>query len=1211
MRRDHLAVLVLVLCTAAALADEPTPKGPDARLKVQLFEPLAVEALAGNAGLFVGIGEFPNDEGVSSLSFATHDAIELAYLFSLELQLIPPRNCYLALGGEPTADAVKGHLEQLRRAGAKITSAERSRILLTLRQVKGIAQDPSNFLICSFSSHGFQDRADPYVMPSDGVRDLLADTAVPLKTIETMMQDSKAGHRLLLVDACQERVSAKAVGDDQLGQPVPKAFQEALAIPTGQAKFASCSPGEYSFEHGSLGGVGHGVFTWEFLAALRGKADVGTDNIVRLGDVAKSVSMNVTAWSKSNRQRAQTPFLQSPVETLQLPLAMKADDLKTLIAELQKLPTGPLFTPELQRALIVQLERSNPEDEADRKLLTATRDFAAGRLSAEFFGPYLERDQRRWDVASDARAVLLFDGSRTEVILPPLPLPGRELTVETWVRLDALPDRTDGAQHVTPVWHWSQLSANVHPSRQCWICDVWRSEGRWDAVGNFQKASASRSGVWSHVAVVLNDSDIRLFVDGEFAGDKVLAETVGDVNEFWKQLSLAEPRIGSRKLGNEGRRRYLKGQVCEFRVSSKARYRDRFKPDARLSADESTLALYHMDEGDGDVLHDASGHGRDARIAGATWVLRDAGPFTPTEVETLLARLDGIKGGPSLDATLRTKLSVQLQQADSNNEADRKLLAAARDFITGDLSPEFFVPFVERDQRRWDSGDDAGVFLEFNGQSGDIPLPRFTLPGKELTIEAWVRPRPPSASAARTVVPCCQIGPASLELSYLGDWYSIGLLRTDNQSQGISSSGPNNRNRADVQWNKWTHIAAVLTADAVTLYVDGAAAGSRPADQAMGDVERFWRQLQDEPGRLGSRYIRLLDKSPRYWNGGIGEFRVSSTARYQRPFSPPARFTSDSSTLVLYHLDEGSGNLLHDVSGQGGDARIVGAAWARPIVNSLGMKLMPIPAGEFLMGTPDSEPSHSPDEGPQHRVRLDQPYFLATHEVNQTQWQAVMGFNRSAFAPTGQNRQAVTGMNTAEFPVERLTWFDAISFCNRLSALEGLDPYYRLSIEEQADRSIVAAQVEVLGGVGYRLPTEAEWEFACRAGTTGPCHWEGPLDVSKANVLVLTGIGENRRRISLERTTLVGQYAPNGYGLYDMIGNVSEWCFDGYVEDAYARRSNGVESPLEPGSPGGDRCIRGASFAGGSDVARCGDRQHYNPAKYFETIGLRVARSTP
>ncbi|MCA9054848.1 MAG: caspase family protein, partial [Planctomycetaceae bacterium] len=266
--------------------DSVAPAGSDSAGQVQLFESLAETAPSRNAGMFVGVCNFQHDPGLATLLYATHDAIELAHLFVFELNLIPATNCHLLLAGEPVDDVVTAHLQQLRRAGAKIGSADRSRILLTMREVQGTARESEDILVCGFSSHGFEDRADPYIMPSDGFRALLAQTAVPLKTIESMMQDSRAGHRLLLVDACQERISAKNVQAAGLGTPATDAFVEALKTPTGQAKLASCSPGEFSFEHGSLGGVGHGVFTHYVLEGLRGGAKADAKNIVRLGDVA-------------------------------------------------------------------------------------------------------------------------------------------------------------------------------------------------------------------------------------------------------------------------------------------------------------------------------------------------------------------------------------------------------------------------------------------------------------------------------------------------------------------------------------------------------------------------------------------------------------------------------------------------------------------------------------------------------------------------------------------------------------------------------------------------------------------------------------------------------------------------------------------------------------------------------------------------------------
>ena len=398
MRTLILVVLLTRLVPTAVPADDAiapaTSSGSKPAAVAQVFEPIAQDAPAGNAGMFVGVCQFHNDPGLQSLIYATHDAIELAHLFVFELRLIPAENCHLLLAGDPASDAVSRHLEELKRAGAKIAKPDRSRILLTMRQVKTVATSAENMLVCSFSSHGFDDRADPYVMPSDGFRDLLAQTAVPLKTIETMIQDSTAGHRLLLVDACQERISAKSVEGEGVGSPVSQAFVEALQSPTGQAKFASCSPGEFSFEHGSLGGVGHGVFTYHVLEALRGGATADADNIVRLGDVADYVAMSVGEWSRANKRPRQTPFLESPVKTRQLPLATKADDIGQLIALLKKKPLPKQFEKSLRDSLLKKLETIDPSEPADRELLAFTRDYVGGRLSTRVFVPYVRSSLR-------------------------------------------------------------------------------------------------------------------------------------------------------------------------------------------------------------------------------------------------------------------------------------------------------------------------------------------------------------------------------------------------------------------------------------------------------------------------------------------------------------------------------------------------------------------------------------------------------------------------------------------------------------------------------------------------------------------------------------------------------------------------------------------------------------------------------------------------
>ena len=170
--------------------------------------------------------------------------------------------------------------------------------------------------------------------------------------------------------------------------------------------------------------------------------------------------------------------------------------------------------------------------------------------------------------------------------------------------------------------------------------------------------------------------------------------------------------------------------------------------------------------------------------------------------------------------------------------------------------------------------------------------------------------------------------------------------------------------------------------------------------------------------------------------------------------------------------------------------------------NSIGMKLRLIPAGEFMMGSPGTESGREDDET-QHRVSITKPFYLGVTEVTQEQYQKVMGTNPSYFKGP-QN------------PVETVSWADAVEFCRKLSAMPA----------------------EKTAGHVYRLPTEAEWEYACRAGTTTAYSFGD--DASRLGDYGWFGGNSD------SKTHQVGEKKPNAWGLYDMHGGVYEWCQDRY-----------------------------------------------------------------
>ena len=277
--------------------------------------------------------------------------------------------------------------------------------------------------------------------------------------------------------------------------------------------------------------------------------------------------------------------------------------------------------------------------------------------------------------------------------------------------------------------------------------------------------------------------------------------------------------------------------------------------------------------------------------------------------------------------------------------------------------------------------------------------------------------------------------------------------------------------------------------------------------------------------------------------------------------------------------------------------------WARQLgvpvemTNSIGMKLVLIPPGEFMMGSPKElieeelrtpgiaswYKERLPGEGPQHQVRITRPFYLGTYLVTQGEYQRVMGVNPSEFSAAGKSKDKVAGQETKRFPVECVSWDDAVEFCRRLSEVP----------EEKA------------AGRWYRLPSEAQWEYACRAGSTGRYGFSSgrggiPKEYEEHELSEYGWFNGN----SGGMPHAVGGKRPSAWGLYDMQGNVWEWCQDRYDVGYYVQTP--VDDPTGP-LGGSYRMPRGGSWYNPAWLSRSAYRDYYQPGRRINDLGFRVS----
>jgi len=254
-----------------------------------------------------------------------------------------------------------------------------------------------------------------------------------------------------------------------------------------------------------------------------------------------------------------------------------------------------------------------------------------------------------------------------------------------------------------------------------------------------------------------------------------------------------------------------------------------------------------------------------------------------------------------------------------------------------------------------------------------------------------------------------------------------------------------------------------------------------------------------------------------------------------------------------------------------------------------------IKGGTFTMGSPANEPKRDDDEGPQHQVTVSS-FYMGKYEVTQKEYQEVMGTNPS-------------DIKWANSPVENVSWYDAIEYCNKRSQLEGLTPAYtidknHIDTNNKNERDMKWTVIWDKKANGYRLPTEAEWEYACRAGTVKPFSTGKNITTKQANYDGNGPYNNKSKGIYRGRTTPVGSFPPNPWGLYDMHGNVFEWCWDWL-----GNYSSGPQADPIGAVSGSGRVGRGGGWDASARYARSANRGSSTPSIRSIYLGFRVARN--
>ncbi len=619
-----------------------------------------------------------------------------------------------------------------------------------------------------------------------------------------------------------------------------------------------------------------------------------------------------------------------------------------------------------------------------------------------------------------------------------------------------------------------------------------------------------------HLAAVREEGRLRLFLDGKLIGSTLFsAESQADRNAVFA-------------MGNA-----FQGIIDEVRVSKSHRYDKPFTPEARFTSDKDTVALYHFDEGSGDVLKDSSGNGHHGKIVGAKWVKVDRGSeisnfksqisnlsspydlwtspdYEWTAPENLgpVVNSSGEEWSPCLSADGLTLL-VESSRAGGQGFSD--LWMCRRPTVTAPWSaPENLGPNVNSNASDAQPSLSAdGLTLAFASDHGVAPNElHLWMCTRATTADPW-SPRQ-KLQATLDVAGVIDRGP---ELSADG----LSLYFNSRRQPGLGEN--------DLWWcRRRTRTASWEMPENLGPTVNSDKDDGDPAVSSDGRVLVFTSNRPD--GKSRSLWWSSRPSLDAPW---------SEAQKISRPIdggfenSAPA-LSSDGQTLIFFTYNRTGGQGKHDlwqtrrVLTPAAAAR---AAAANTFTNTLGMEFVRVPKGKSWLGGGGGKPGTQ-------AVEFQEDFYLGKFEVTQEGWTKVMGKNPSAYSRTGSNKELVKGFSDdvlRRYPAENVSW-------------EAAQEFIRL-LNEKAPEP----------GWTYRLPKQVEWEFACRGGPMNdPAESTFDFYLAKPANELLAGQANFGKLYN--RPTGVGSHAPNRLGLHDMHGNVWEWCHDP-SNDTYSTRGGG------------------------------------------------------